>query len=459
MTVTRRLWGVLAALALCATGAAALAAADDDKTKVPFLPSDASQPAVDAPRSESSLTERFAQIRAEYEAQRTDVAAYARRMVDIAASSPADPAARDALIWVINKPERRDVGAYGDEFARAVALLVRHHGDDPEAIRVSLGLSNVLTYHRDALLMGFYAAAKGREAKGLARLALAQYLEKKARGVTFARKDRELPKGRERLKVRYRVPDEQGRLVEKVIDSSDEQYAYYLHLSLCDPEALRAEAERLYEEVIADSGGIPYITVQRRMLEARLKEAAPDRKPLADQDRHRLEQRLARTSTLGETAEARLDEMHNLAVGKPAPEIVGLDFEGKPLKLSDYRGKVVVLVFWGTWCGPCMAEVPHERELVERHKDRPFALLGIDCDEDKKTAVKVMDSERITWPNWHDGAPGSGPIAKLYHIRRYATVYVLDAQGIIRHRDGRGSELDRSVDNLLKELETKNSQN
>ena len=52
--------------------------------------------------------------------------------------------------------------------------------------------------------------------------------------------------------------------------------------------------------------------------------------------------------------------VHNLAVGKPAPEINGVDFDGKPLKLSDYRGKVVVLVFWGTWCGPCMAEVPHE---------------------------------------------------------------------------------------------------
>ena len=54
--------------------------------------------------------------------------------------------------------------------------------------------------------------------------------------------------------------------------------------------------------------------------------------------------------------------MLNLAVGKPAPEIEGVDVDGKPLKLSDYKGKVVVLVFWGSWCGPCMAQVPHERE-------------------------------------------------------------------------------------------------
>ncbi len=60
--------------------------------------------------------------------------------------------------------------------------------------------------------------------------------------------------------------------------------------------------------------------------------------------------------------------MLNLVVGKPAPEIEGADMDGKPFKLSDYKGKVVVLVFWGTWCGPCMAQVPHERELVQPSK-------------------------------------------------------------------------------------------
>ena len=80
--------------------------------------------------------------------------------------------------------------------------------------------------------------------------------------------------------------------------------------------------------------------------------------------------------------------MHNLIAGKPAPEIDGVGFDGKPLKLSDYRGKVVVLVFWGTWCGPCMREVPHERELAERLKDKPFAVLGVNCDDDEQAAAE-----------------------------------------------------------------------
>ena len=143
--------------------------------------------------------------------------------------------------------------------------------------------------------------------------------------------------------------------------------------------------------------------------------------------------------------------MFNLAVGKPAPEIEGVDVDGKPLKLSDYKGKVVVLVFWGSWCGPCMAQVPHERELVERLKGQPFALLGVDCEANKDTARQVMARERMTWPNWFDGDAGTGPIAERYHIRSYPSVFILDARGVIRGREA-GVGLDQTVDKLLEEM-------
>ena len=133
-----------------------------------------------------------------------------------------------------------------------------------------------------------------------------------------------------------------------------------------------------------------------------------------------------------------------------------MDVDGKPLKLSDYQGKVVVLVFWGSWCGPCMAEVPHERELVERLKGQPFALLGVDCEPDKETARKTMARERMTWPNWYDGAPGTGPIAERYHVRGYPSVFVLDAKGVIRSRSA--VDLDQTVDKLLEEMKQPASQ-
>ena len=188
----------------------------------------------------------------------------------------------------------------------------------------------------------------------------------------------------------------------------------------CDVGYLRAEAERLYEEVISEYADVPYIRAQDRVLEALLKQPEAE---MAGRAAHRRSRRkiqagiARRRSTLGQVAEARLDDWHNLAVGKPAPEIKGVDVHGKPLTLSDYRGKVVALVFWGTWCGPCMRQIPREKALVERMKDRPFAMLGVNVRDAAAAARKVMEAQGITWPNWHDGEAGEGPIAKLYHVR------------------------------------------
>jgi thiol-disulfide isomerase/thioredoxin len=228
-------------------------------------------------------------------------------------------------------------------------------------------------------------------------------------------------------------------------------------LQQCDADYLRAESGRLYEEVIDEYADVPYVTAHDRRLEALLKEPAPkwSGEPLTKEGRRKIEERLARRQTLGQVAEARLDDLHNLAVGKAAPEIKGTDIHGKPLALSDYRGKVVAIVFWGTWCGPCMREIPREKSLVERMKGRPFAMLGVNADADAAVARKVMEEKGVTWPNWHDGSPGEGPIARLYHVQGYPTVYVIDAAGNIRSKKALGDSLDQLVEKLVAEQEAK----
>jgi thiol-disulfide isomerase/thioredoxin len=287
----------------------------------------------------------------------------------------------------------------------------------------------------------------------LARLALAQYLEAEAMFTAGTR----MNKGRQ--KVRYiGLIDDNGKTYEKEVEQSDEDYAYVLQLRLRNAEAMRAEAERLFEEVIADYGDVAFRTEKDLELEALSTDPSPrwNGKLLTSDKRRQLAELIAsRKRTLAQMAEARLDNMHNLAPGKPAPEIENLDLNGKPLKLSDYRGKVVVLVFWGSWCGPCMREVGHERELVERLKDKPFALLGVNCGEDKESALKAATAEKMTWPNWYDGGPADGLIVKRYHISSYPTIFVLDAQGNIQQKGILGSALDKAVDGLLAELETK----
>ncbi|MEX2272305.1 MAG: redoxin domain-containing protein [Vicinamibacterales bacterium] len=67
-------------------------------------------------------------------------------------------------------------------------------------------------------------------------------------------------------------------------------------------------------------------------------------------------------------------------IGTVAPDIAGKDLDGVEFKLSDYRGKVVVLVFSGDWCGPCRSEYPYQRLLLEVYKDQPFAILSVNSD-------------------------------------------------------------------------------
>jgi thiol-disulfide isomerase/thioredoxin len=150
---------------------------------------------------------------------------------------------------------------------------------------------------------------------------------------------------------------------------------------------------------------------------------------------------------------ARIANLPSLQVGKVAPEITGEDLDGKPLKLSDYRGNVVVVCFWATWCGPCMAMVPHERELVERLKGKSFALLGVNSDEanDREKAKKATREKHMTWSSWWDGGL-RGAIQTAYDVDHWPTVYVLDSKGVIRYFDVQGKDLDHAVETLLVEL-------
>jgi thiol-disulfide isomerase/thioredoxin len=135
--------------------------------------------------------------------------------------------------------------------------------------------------------------------------------------------------------------------------------------------------------------------------------------------------------TLGELAASTLFRLRNLVPGKSVPEIVGTDLEGESIKLSDFKGKVVVVNFWGSWCGPCMAQVPEEKKLVEEFEGRPFVLLGINTDADIKQAKKIVARDKINWKSIHDGAPGDGPITRKWGIDSYPTGFVIDHNGVI----------------------------
>jgi len=155
--------------------------------------------------------------------------------------------------------------------------------------------------------------------------------------------------------------------------------------------------------------------------------------------------------TLGALAEGDLFEIRNLSIGKVAPEIQGENVEGSPLSLEAHRGKVVVVTFWGTWCGPCRAMLPHEKELVERMKDKPFAMLGVNSDRDREELKTFLTNENIGWQMWFEGGT-DGPISTRWNVHAWPTIYVLDAEGKIRFKNVRGEAMDHAVDELMAEL-------
>jgi len=95
---------------------------------------------------------------------------------------------------------------------------------------------------------------------------------------------------------------------------------------------------------------------------------------------------------------------------------------------------------------------PHERSLVERMQGRPFALLGVNSDEDRDKLKETIEKENITWRSWWDGSI-TGPIATQWNIMGWPTTYLIDHRGIIRGRVGGSKETDKRVDELVKQAE------
>ena len=118
-------------------------------------------------------------------------------------------------------------------------------------------------------------------------------------------------------------------------------------------------------------------------------------------------------------------------IGNLAPELVGEDVNGKPIRLSEFRGKVVLINFWGTWCAPCRAMIPHEREMVTgKYKDRPFVLLGIALDS-AETLKEFQTNHPMPWPNIVDS---SRLLSRQWGANHIPTLVLIDHKGVIRER-------------------------
>ena len=113
-----------------------------------------------------------------------------------------------------------------------------------------------------------------------------------------------------------------------------------------------------------------------------------------------------------------------------------LDLSGKPVRLSDFRGKVVVLNFWATWCPPCKEETPSLNHLYKYIESRNGVVLGVAADEDPEAYTKFLRDEGVSFPTFRDPATrnNSSPIALSYGTSLFPETYVIDRHGKIARK-------------------------
>jgi thiol-disulfide isomerase/thioredoxin len=337
---------------------------------------------------------------------RPDFGEYAKRFHELARKYPSSPEALDALSYAIDlySQQRTYTKTHPVGIEECVEQLRADWVSSPRLGEFlwRISHSGSTAPNCESLLRDALTRNQGRDARGHAMYALAvtmsNYAAMRRQAAEAAKRAEELESllGREQL--------------SKILAR--------------DPDAMLEEARELFAKVAKEYSDV-------KLFPADPKE----------------------TRSLGRLASAWLARDGEFAIGKPVADVTGKTLDGMDFKLSDHKGKVVVIVFWASWCGPCIQMYPIEKQLEKQFRDRPFLFLGINYDYKVEDARKAILKEQILWPNLYDGRESDGRIGRIFHIAGdgIPRVFVIDRQGIIRFKDLRDEKLIHSVEELLKE--------
>ena len=338
-----------------------------------------------------------------------------RRLLELAGRHPRTNAAEQALTWIVCNDTFFDRSAE-DEADRAREILARDHVRTDRIKAVLAATSSVTLWRSPAaehLLRRVLERSPYYEIRGLACYRLAELLIERAERVRIWQLLGSPPQGNDR---RFQGGPEQFALMRK-----------------SDPDRLEDEAALLLERVIAE---FPRVA-----------------------ENHQGHNRLG--IVLEEPAKAELDRLRRLSIGKPAPEIDGVDLDGKPMKLSEYRGKVVVLYFspyFSLFLDRTPAAVAHGfRKLTTAFAGKPLAILGVVTSQFDEYR-KEFQAGGLPVGFWADQCTRDnifGKIHSAWDVTREdtsPTFYVLDPRGTIRYNlPGDLALIEKAVTKLLEE--------
>lgn len=145
----------------------------------------------------------------------------------------------------------------------------------------------------------------------------------------------------------------------------------------------------------------------------------------------------------------KLESYAKLAVGSVAPEIALKDPSGKEIKLSSLRGKVVLLDFWASWCGPCRQENPNNVKLYKQYKDQGFEIYGVSLDKNMDDWKKAIMEDQLTWTHVSDLKFWQSEAAAQYKVEAIPATFLLDKDGKILAKNLRGDQLASFLNKLF----------
>jgi thiol-disulfide isomerase/thioredoxin len=151
-----------------------------------------------------------------------------------------------------------------------------------------------------------------------------------------------------------------------------------------------------------------------------------------------------------EDGKKRLDGIirsNNILGTKPQIKFKAVD--GSEVDLSKMKGKVVLIDFWATWCGPCIMELPNVLDVYKKYHSRGFEIIGISFDTDIESLKKVIKERGVSWPQYFDGKAWDNDFGAYFGIQGIPTMWLVDKEGKVADTESRGTELGNKVKKLL----------
>jgi peroxiredoxin len=154
---------------------------------------------------------------------------------------------------------------------------------------------------------------------------------------------------------------------------------------------------------------------------------------------------------VGKVLKKTIDEAKVTAIGSVAPDFTQNDADGKPFKLSSFKGKYVLIDFWASWCGPCRAENPNVVKAYQKYKSKNFTVLGVSLDKpaDKQAWLNAVKNDGLEWTQVSDLKYWANAAAALYYVQSIPANFLVDPTGKIIGKNLRGTDLDDKLAEVL----------